>query len=87
MIIRQPSIDGLVNEAGEQMVDVYSVPCDVHLVRTFSDGRQLGVGYDLREPVNYFVYDRLVSTERWHKHCGPFAIFENCRGWILSLRA
>ena len=73
----------------EQMVDIYGVACDVHLVRTFHDGRQLGVGYDLREPATWFVYDReagALANGQWHKHCGSYSTFEHAEEWILNRR-
>ena len=73
----------------EQMVDVYGVPCDVQLVRTFRDGRQLGAGYDLSHPATWFVYDReagRLANGQWHKHCGPMSTFEEARDWCRAVR-
>ena len=70
----------------EQMTDIYGVPCDVHLVRTFRDGRSLGVGYDLRQPASFFVYDREADAEKWHKHCGPYSTFDQGKDWINNIR-
>ena len=75
----------------EQMVDVYGVPCDVHSIRTFRDGSQLGAGYDLRKPATWFVYDAesdpTAANGRWHKHCGPYSTFEQAVDWIKAIRA
>ena len=71
------------------MVDVYGVPCDVHSVRGFNDGRQLGAGYDLEKPETWFVYDREQGRDGngvWHKHCGPMSSFEQAKEWILAIR-
>ena len=73
----------------EQMVDIYGVPCDVHEIRKFRDGRRMGVGYDLREPATFFVYDREAETTGnavWHKHCGPYSTFEQAKDWIKQIR-
>jgi hypothetical protein len=70
----------------EQMTDIYGVACDVHLVRTFRDKRQLGVGYELRVPSAWFVYDRENHDSKWHKHCGPYSTFEQAKEWILNIR-
>lgn len=70
----------------EQMADVYGVACDVHTVRTFRDGREMGSGYDLREPAAWFVYDREDATAKWHKHCGPYSTFEQAKDWINGIR-
>ena len=69
-----------------QMTDVYGVACDVHLVRMFRNGRQMGVGYDLGAPTTWFVYDRDLAVDRWHKHCGPYSTFEQAKGWIKDIR-
>lgn len=76
-------------EADGQMVDLYGVPCDVHLVRTFGDGSSLGGGYDLRRPSEWFVYDREAGATGngvWHKHCGPYSTFEQAKDWIHAIR-
>jgi hypothetical protein len=70
----------------EQMADIYGVPCDVHALRTLRDGRQLGAGYDLREPSTWFVYDRESRTAQWHKHCGPYSQIEHAAEWIYNIR-
>ena len=73
----------------DQMVDVYGVPCDVHPIRKFRDGRHLGAGYDLRDPATWFVYDREAGREGngvWHKHCGPMSTFEQAKQWINQIR-
>ncbi len=70
----------------EHMTDIYGVACDVHLVRTFRDGRQLGGGYDIRSPVTWFVYDREDRVARWHKHSGPMSSFEQTVEWIQAVR-
>lgn len=75
--------------SGGQMVDIYGVPCDVHSVRTFRDGRQLGAGYELRDPSPWFVYDceaGATGNGIWHKHCGPYSSFDEARDWILAIR-
>jgi len=73
----------------EQMVDAYGVPCDVHPVRTFRSGWQLGAGYDLRDPATWFVYTRdagPVANGQWHRHCGPYSTFEQAKDWCLAIR-
>lgn len=71
----------------EQMTDIYGVAIDVHPVRTFHDGRQMGAGYDLRQPSAWFVFDRENNTTaKWHKHCGPYSIFEQAKDWIEGIR-
>ena len=75
----------------DQMRDIYGVPCDVHLVRTFKNGRALGVGYDLRDPRAWFVYDREASRDAtangvWHKHCGPYATFDDAKDWCSAIQ-
>lgn len=72
----------------QQMVDIYGVPCDVHPVRTFADGHQLGAGYDLRDPATWFVYDRDDGDDdtKWHKHCGPMSSFDDAAEWIRAIR-
>jgi hypothetical protein len=73
-----------------QMTDIYGVACDVHLVRTFQTGWQLGAGYDLRDPSTWFVYDRqrpdVERNATWHKHCGPYSTFEQAKTWIKDIR-
>ena len=87
---RAKSLDSVAEmnmpETFEQMTDVYGVACDVHLVRTFRDGRAMGAGYDLREPATWFVYDRENATAKWHKHCGPMSTFEQACDWIREIR-
>jgi hypothetical protein len=68
------------------MTDVYGVACDVHLVRTFSDGRQMGAGYDLSAPSTWYVYDSESASAKWHKHCGPCSTFEDAVDWINGIR-
>lgn len=70
----------------EQMTDIDGVPCDVHSVRAFRDGRELGAGYDLRNPATWFVYDRGMADAKWHKHCGPYSTFEQAKDWIHGIR-
>ena len=73
----------------EQMVDIYGVACDVHLVRTFRDGRSMGVGYVLDRPSSWFVYDREAGKTGngvWHMHCGPYSTFEQGVDWIQGIR-
>jgi hypothetical protein len=70
----------------EQMTDVYDVPCDVHHVRTFRTGREMGVGYPLRQVGTWFVYDRGSATDRWHMHCGPYSSFDQAAAWIHDIR-
>ena len=67
------------------VTDLYGEACDVQAVRTFRDGRQLGAGYDFRDPETWFVYDREIPPTRWHKHCGPFSTIEQAKGWILAI--
>lgn len=78
------------NQSNEQqMVDVYGEPCDVHSVRTFRDGCQLGAGYAIRRPSSWFVYDceaGATGNGVWHMHCGPYLTFEDARDWILGIR-
>lgn len=69
-----------------QMTDIYGVSCDVQHVRTFRNGREMGVGYPLREVGRWFVYDRESATERWHMHCGPYATFNQGAEWIKGIR-
>lgn len=74
----------------DQMVDIYGVACDVHPIKTFTaTKRELGAGYDLRDPATWFVYDRdanATGNGTWHKHCGPYSTFEQAREWILGIR-
>lgn len=70
----------------EQMTDIYGVACDVHTVRTFKNGRELGPGYDLSAPSTWFVYDREDADSKWHKHCGPYSTFEQAKQWCLDVR-
>ncbi len=70
----------------KQMLDIYGVACDVHPVRTFRNGRQLGVGYDLSLPAAFFVYDRDDRNANWHKHCGPYSDFDGAKWWIEQIR-
>jgi hypothetical protein len=70
----------------KQMTDIYGVAIDVHPVRTFRDGRSLGVGYDLTAPAAFFVYDRENGAAKWHKHCGPYSTFEQGKDWINGIR-
>lgn len=70
----------------EQMTDIYGIACDVHLVRTFLSKRQMGVGYDLRQPAAFFVYDRDSASDKWHKHCGPYSDFDQAADWIRGIR-
>ena len=74
----------------EQMVDIYGVPCDVHSVRKFKNGFQMGAGYDLGRPSEWFVYDAesdpTSANGRWHKHCGPYSTFEQAKDWIRGIR-
>jgi hypothetical protein len=74
------------NEGFEQMTDIYGVACDVHSVRTFRNGRELGGGYDLREPTTWFVYDRDNASAKWHMHCGPYSTFDQAKHWIDAIR-
>lgn len=67
------------------MLDIYGVACDVHPVRTFTNGSQYGVGYDLTNPDTFFVYDRENRTALWHKHCGPYSDFDQAKQWILNI--
>ena len=69
-------------EVMEQMADIYGVACDVHLIRQWTDGRQLGAGYDLSNPAKWFVYDRHSDVDKWHKHCGPYSTFEQAKDWV-----
>lgn len=71
---------------GEQMTDIYGVPCDVHPIRQWTDGHQLGAGYDLSAPSTWFVYDRVSMVDKWHKHCGPYSTFEQAKAWIKDIR-
>jgi hypothetical protein len=71
---------------GEQITDVNGVACDVHTVRAFRDGREMGAGYALRDPTPWFVYDRENSSAKWHKHCGPYSTFEQACNWIKDIR-
>jgi hypothetical protein len=73
----------------EQMIDIYGVAIDVHLIRTFNDGHQLGAGYDIENPTRWFVYHRgagPVGNGQWDKHCGPMFTFEEAKDWILAIR-
>jgi hypothetical protein len=70
----------------QQMTDIYGVAIDVHLVRTFKNGFALGGGYDLSDPVTWFVYDRESADAKWHKHCGPYSTFEQAKDWINGIR-
>lgn len=70
----------------EQMTDIYDVPCDVQHVRTFRNGREMGVGYPLREVGSWFVYDRDSAANKWHMHCGPYSSFEQGVDWIKDIR-
>lgn len=70
----------------EQMTDIYGVACDVHTVRAFRDGRELGAGYDLGHPSTWFVYDRESPAAKWHKHCGPYSTFHQAADWINDIR-
>jgi hypothetical protein len=70
----------------EQMTDIYGVACDVHLVRTFRNKRQMGAGYPLRQVGTWFVYDRDSASEQWHMHCGPYSSFEQAADWIKGIR-
>lgn len=70
----------------EQMTDVYGVAIDVQLVRTFPDGRGLGVGYDLGSPGTWFVYDRENPSAKWHKHCGPYLTYGQAKDWSNRIR-
>lgn len=84
-----PCLGGDAEPPLEQMVDIYGVPCDVHPVRRFRDGRQLGVGYSLSEPSTWFAYDceaGLTGNGIWHKHCGPYATFHDAKDWIMAIR-
>lgn len=72
--------------SSDQMLDIYGVACDVHPVRTFKDGRQLGAGYDLTDPATFYVYDREDRNGLWHKHCGPCSSFEDAKDWIMAIR-
>lgn len=69
-----------------QMTDCYGVACDVHPVRTFHDGHELGAGYDLSDPSRWFVYDRESAEAKWCKHCGPYSVFEQAKDWINGIR-
>ena len=70
----------------EQMTDIYGVACDIHTVRAFRDGRELGAGYELRDPATWFVYDRESTDAKWHMHCGPYSTFEQAVDWIRAIR-
>jgi hypothetical protein len=70
----------------EQMTDVYGVACDVHAVRSFRNGREMGAGYELGAPSTWFVYDRENQTAKWHKHCGPYSTFDQASDWIKGIR-
>jgi hypothetical protein len=80
----------MTNLKFEQMVDVYGVPCDVQEIRTFRDGRRLGVGYALCDLGTWFVYDSehdpTAANGRWHQHCGPYSTFEQAKDWIQGIR-
>jgi hypothetical protein len=76
---------GLDGEKFEQMTDIYGVPCDVQHVRTFRNKREMGGGYDSREPAAWFVYDRENASAKWHKHCGPYSSFDQTKDWINSI--
>ena len=73
-------------KAFEQMTDIYGVAIDVHPVRTFRDGKQLGAGYDLLQPSSWFVYDRDSTAAKWHKHYGPYSALEQAADWIRGIR-
>lgn len=73
-------------EGSEQMTDIYGVPCDVHTVRQWTDGRQLGAGYVLSAPSTWFVYDRVSSVDKWHMHCGPYSTFHEAKDWIDNIQ-
>lgn len=75
----------------EQMVDIYGVPCDVQVIKTFrSTGMTMGVGYDLDKLGTWFVYDATddptQGNGRWHKHCGPYSTYEQAKDWINAIR-
>lgn len=55
----------------------------VKLVRTFGNGRQLGVGFDRTA---YFVFDREKDGDPWQKHCGPYSTFEQGQWWCDEIR-
>lgn len=56
------------------------------LVRTFRNGRQLGVGYSTNPPPAFFVFDRDRDGDPWHMHCGPYGTFDEGKWWIESIR-
>jgi hypothetical protein len=65
------------------------MPCDVHIVRTFRDGRSLGAGYSLQDSATWYVYDReagLTGNGVWHMHCGPYSMFDEAKDWIMAIR-
>lgn len=69
-----------------QMTDIYGQPIDVHRVRVFRNRRELGVGYDIKSPAAWFVFDRDTERNHWHKHCGPYSTFDQARDWINGIR-
>ena len=56
--------------------DVYGRPCDVIHVRTLKvTNVEMGVGFDAitLHHGSYFVFDKHVGDDKWHKHCGPYS--------------
>jgi hypothetical protein len=69
-----------------QMLDVNGLACDVHSVRVLRDGRELGAGYDVRDPATWYVYSRMMPGHRWQKHCGPYSSCDQALAWIDAIR-
>jgi hypothetical protein len=73
--------DHLFNQAGP--IDDLEGPIDV--VRKFTTtGMTLGVGNDGNG--RFWVYDIARGTHTWHRHCGPYATWQQAHDWIMAIR-